>query len=96
MFARSRTLESRKASAPPGSYSAKLFTDPKLLAAKILEEARELVEAKDADETAWECADLFYFAAGACMETPRLRLYARVGHNILNAFYFNSCSLLLS
>ncbi len=64
-MSRSRTLESRKASAPPGSYSAKLFTDPKLLAAKILEEARELVEAKDADETAWECADLFYFAAGA-------------------------------
>jgi phosphoribosyl-ATP pyrophosphohydrolase/phosphoribosyl-AMP cyclohydrolase/histidinol dehydrogenase len=63
----SRTLQGRKASAPAGSYSAKLFNDPKLLAAKILEEARELVESKDADETAWEAADLVFFAAAACV-----------------------------
>ena len=63
----SRTLESRKASAPAGSYSAKLFNDPRLLAAKILEEARELVESKSPDETAWETAALFYFAAAACV-----------------------------
>jgi phosphoribosyl-ATP pyrophosphohydrolase len=61
----SRTLEARKASAPVGSYSAKLFNDPHLLAAKLVEETKELIEARgDPDEVAWETADLIYFAAG--------------------------------
>ena len=34
--------------APPGSYTAKLFADPDLLAAKLREEAAELAEASDA------------------------------------------------
>ena len=34
---------------------------------QILEEARELVESKSSDETAWECADLYFFAAAACV-----------------------------
>ncbi|KAH8597478.1 histidinol dehydrogenase-domain-containing protein [Bisporella sp. PMI_857] len=56
------TLVSRKASAPEGSYTARLFSDEKLLRAKIMEEAEELCEAKTKDEVAFEAADLIYFA----------------------------------
>jgi phosphoribosyl-ATP pyrophosphohydrolase/phosphoribosyl-AMP cyclohydrolase/histidinol dehydrogenase len=34
-----KTLVSRKTSAPEGSYTARLFSDEKLLRAKIMEEA---------------------------------------------------------
>ena len=37
-----KTLQSRRTSAPPGSYTQKLFQDPALLRAKLLEEAGEL------------------------------------------------------
>lgn len=57
-----QTLISRKQSAPAGSYTARLFSDEKLLRAKIMEEAEELCEAKTAEEVAFEAADLFYFA----------------------------------
>ncbi|KAF4632330.1 hypothetical protein G7Y89_g5791 [Cudoniella acicularis] len=57
-----KTLVSRKASAPEGSYTARLFSDEKLLRAKIMEEAEELCEAKTKDEVAFEAADLIYFA----------------------------------
>jgi phosphoribosyl-AMP cyclohydrolase len=40
-----RTLASRKAAAPEGSYTAKLLADPALLGAKLREEAGELAEA---------------------------------------------------
>ncbi|KAL5615026.1 hypothetical protein BROUX41_005091 [Berkeleyomyces rouxiae] len=56
------TLKARKESAPAGSYTARLFSDEKLLRAKIMEEAEELCDAKDAEEISWEAADLFYFA----------------------------------
>lgn len=56
-----RTLSARKASAPVGSYSARLFSDPELLASKILEEARELCEAKERAHTVAEAADVIYF-----------------------------------
>ena len=46
-----RTLAARKASAPAGSYSARLFSDAGLLASKIVEEARELCEADTRDDT---------------------------------------------
>lgn len=62
-----RTLHARKASAPEGSYTARLFNDPKLLEAKIMEEASELCEAKSREETAAEAADLFYFALTQCV-----------------------------
>ena len=39
-----RTLRSRKESAPEGSYTARLFSDEKLLRAKIMEEAEELCD----------------------------------------------------
>ncbi|KAK8162223.1 histidine biosynthesis trifunctional protein [Phyllosticta citrichinensis] len=62
-----QTLQSRKASAPEGSYTARIFNDPQLLKAKIMEEAQELVEAKTQQEVAFEAADLFYFALAKCV-----------------------------
>ncbi|KAF1736641.1 Histidine biosynthesis trifunctional protein [Beauveria bassiana] len=55
-------LVSRKESAPEGSYTARLFSDEKLLRAKIMEEAEELCDAKTQEEVAFEAADLIYFA----------------------------------
>ncbi|KAI1816860.1 histidine biosynthesis trifunctional-protein [Poronia punctata] len=57
-----QTLVSRKKSAPEGSYTKRLFSDEKLLRAKIMEEAEELCDAKTPDEIAFEAADLIYFA----------------------------------
>ena len=39
-----------------------MLNEPKLLAAKLREEAQELVDARTAPEAVWETADLFYFA----------------------------------
>ncbi|KAB5549836.1 histidinol dehydrogenase-domain-containing protein [Coniochaeta sp. 2T2.1] len=57
-----QTLLSRKQSAPAGSYTARLFSDEKLLRAKIMEEAEELCDAKEPADVAFEAADLIYFA----------------------------------
>lgn len=57
-----QTLISRKQSAPEGSYTKRLFSDEKLLRAKIMEEAEELCDAKTPEEIAFEAADLIYFA----------------------------------
>ncbi|KOS18503.1 Histidine biosynthesis trifunctional protein [Escovopsis weberi] len=57
-----QTLKARKESAPAGSYTARLFSDEKLLRAKIMEEAEELCDAKTPEEIAFEAADLIYFA----------------------------------
>ncbi|KAH3663564.1 hypothetical protein OGAPHI_004965 [Ogataea philodendri] len=62
------TLWDRKANAPEGSYTKRLFQDEKLLNAKIQEEADELVEATSKDEIAWEAADLLYFALTKCVK----------------------------
>ncbi|KAF2155274.1 histidine biosynthesis trifunctional-protein [Myriangium duriaei CBS 260.36] len=62
-----KTLESRKRSAPEGSYTARLFNDPKLLQAKILEEANELCEAQTKTDIAAEAADVLYFALSKCI-----------------------------
>ncbi|KAJ2920069.1 hypothetical protein MD484_g327, partial [Candolleomyces efflorescens] len=61
-----RTLASRLASAPEGSYTQRLFNDPKLLQSKIMEEADELCHAETKEEVAFEAADLFYFALTKC------------------------------
>ena len=53
---------SRKADAPPGSYTKRLFDDGELLKNKLLEEAQELAEATEPDHVAAEAADLIYFA----------------------------------
>jgi phosphoribosyl-ATP pyrophosphohydrolase/phosphoribosyl-AMP cyclohydrolase len=44
----------------PGSYTATL--DDELVREKVLEEAKELCEAKTREEIVWEAADLLYFA----------------------------------
>lgn len=72
----SDTLASRKATAPAGSYTKRLFEDEKLLVAKMKEELDELIEAgRDSatadngkNEVAWEAADLFYFAMVWCQK----------------------------
>nr|ABM67562.1 histidine biosynthesis trifunctional protein [Parastagonospora nodorum] len=62
-----KTLQSRKESAPQGSYTARLFNDAQLLRAKILEEATELCDATTKEHIAFEAADLFYFALTKCV-----------------------------
>ena len=64
-----RTLSARRADAPPGSYTARLFSDPTLLRNKLLEEAQELVEAVEPDHVAAEAADVIYFTLVACART---------------------------
>lgn len=58
-----RTLAARRQEMPPDSYSATLFADPDLAAAKVLEEAAEVVEAaqSESDErVAEEAADVVF------------------------------------
>ncbi|HWO16574.1 MAG TPA: bifunctional phosphoribosyl-AMP cyclohydrolase/phosphoribosyl-ATP diphosphatase HisIE [Solirubrobacterales bacterium] len=58
-----RTLRSRAAERPEGSYTVKLLDDPKLIGEKIEEEAEEVVRAarEESDErVAEEAADLLY------------------------------------
>ncbi|PYH99424.1 histidinol dehydrogenase [Aspergillus ellipticus CBS 707.79] len=62
-----KTLQERKADAPAGSYTARLFNDPKLSQAKIMEEADELCRANTKEEIAFEAADLLYFALARCV-----------------------------
>ncbi|KAI9820121.1 MAG: trifunctional histidinol dehydrogenase [Thelocarpon impressellum] len=63
-----KTLQSRKESAPEGSYTARLFSSPPLLRAKIMEEAEELCNAETKEQVAFETADLVYFALTKCVE----------------------------
>lgn len=58
-----RLAEVTSGSAPKGSYTARLFTEPGLLSAKIAEEAGELCEAEGPVRSAEEAADLIYFAS---------------------------------
>lgn len=62
-----KTLQERKADAPAGSYTARLFNDPKLAQAKIMEEADELCRANTKEDIAFEAADLLYFALTRCV-----------------------------
>ncbi|BDU71719.1 phosphoribosyl-ATP diphosphatase [Mesoterricola silvestris] len=55
------TLGSRLEEAAPGSYTARLYREEGLLAAKLQEEAAEMAEAATPDELVWEGADLLYF-----------------------------------
>ena len=59
-----QTLQQRKTNAPEGSYTARLFNEPELLAAKIREESEELIQALTNDKVAeitHEAADVLYF-----------------------------------
>ena len=51
----------RLKNAPADSYTKRLLEDPTLLAAKLREEAEELIAAKTPEEVTWESADLLYF-----------------------------------
>ncbi|KAK4541883.1 imidazoleglycerol-phosphate dehydratase [Oleoguttula mirabilis] len=78
-----KTLQSRKRSAPEGSYTARLFSDSKMLNAKIMEEAAELCEATSKEDIAAEAADVLYFAltkataAGVSLEDIERNLDAK-------------------
>lgn len=55
------TLKKRMAEAPAGSYTKRLFSEPTLLRAKIMEEAGEVCDAETKEDLAGEVADLLYF-----------------------------------
>jgi phosphoribosyl-ATP pyrophosphohydrolase len=61
LSALARRLAERKASAPAGSYTARLLADPALLEAKLREEAAELAQAESRGDVIHEAADLLYF-----------------------------------
>lgn len=56
------TLAQRAASAPAGSYTARLLREPGLLEAKLVEEAKELGSARGTAAVAGEVADVMFFA----------------------------------
>jgi phosphoribosyl-ATP pyrophosphohydrolase len=60
-----RTMAERRERAPAGSYTRRLFDDPGLLRAKLLEEAGELGAAQTREEVIGETADVLYFALAA-------------------------------
>lgn len=61
-FGRLQTTVSRRAGeAPAGSYTRRLLDDPRLLGAKLAEEAGELAAAEARDDVIHEAADLIYF-----------------------------------
>lgn len=63
-----RTIASRLADAPDGSYTRRLLDDPALLRSKLLEEAGELIDADTPKDAVWEAADVIYFAFVAAMQ----------------------------
>ena len=88
-----RTLWERRRHPLPGSYTNRLLADEGLLNSKVLEEARELVEAGSAREVASEAADLLYFTSvllcksgvtwaqvERCLDLRSLRLRRRAGN----------------
>ena len=78
-------LRERLSDADEGSYTRRLFADPSLLRAKIMEEAGELVEADAEREVIWETADVIFFAManlvarGIPLDRVERELYGRHG-----------------
>lgn len=56
-----RAVAARLVEAPAGSYTRRLFSEPPLLAAKLVEEAGELARAMTREDVTWEAADVLYF-----------------------------------
>jgi phosphoribosyl-AMP cyclohydrolase / phosphoribosyl-ATP pyrophosphohydrolase len=57
-----RVVAARKAAAPAGSYTARVFAETGLVDAKLREELEEVIEAQGRqDDLVRECADLLYF-----------------------------------
>lgn len=61
LYALARRLADPATRAAKGSYTARLFGDPDLLASKLREEARELGEASDRPDIVHEAADVIFF-----------------------------------
>lgn len=57
-----KTFQDRIKNPQPTSYTNKLLNNETMLKAKILEEAKEVTDAKTKEEVIHETADLFYFA----------------------------------
>jgi phosphoribosyl-ATP pyrophosphohydrolase len=87
------TLRERSGVSAADSYTTRLLRSPDLLASKLLEEARELAEAKEHPDVVHETADVFFFAmtamtrggvslAEVCAELDRraLRVTRRAGN----------------
>lgn len=78
-----RVVGQRMHEAPEGSYTERLVREAGLLEAKLREEARELGEARRAEDVVWESADLLYFTlvalkrAGGSLEDVEQELYRR-------------------
>lgn len=62
-----RVLAGRLVDAPAGSYTARLFSEPAVLEAKLLEEARELAAAGTRADVIHEAADVIFFALTAAV-----------------------------
>jgi phosphoribosyl-ATP pyrophosphohydrolase len=62
LHALTRVLAARLREAPEGSYTRRLLDDPRLLRAKLVEEAMELADATGPAHVAEETADVLYFA----------------------------------
>jgi phosphoribosyl-AMP cyclohydrolase / phosphoribosyl-ATP pyrophosphohydrolase len=60
-----RAIRGRMTAPVEGSGTSRLLADPRLLAAKLVEEARELADAGDTDAAVHEAADLLYFGLAA-------------------------------
>lgn len=56
-----RRLFERRAEAPSGSYTSRLFDDRELLASKLTEEAQELIDAHEREDIVHEAADVIFF-----------------------------------
>ena len=93
LHALERTLRERQRHPQLGSYTNRLLSDAGLLNNKLLEEARELIEANGRHEVAGEAADLLYFTSvllcktgvslgevERCLDLRSLRLRRRTGN----------------
>jgi phosphoribosyl-ATP pyrophosphohydrolase len=54
-------ISDRIKTAPKNSYTNKLVKDELLLKRKLVEEAAEVITAKDKKNLIWECSDIIYF-----------------------------------
>ena len=54
-------IKSKIESKDENSYTRKLVADKEVLKRKLIEEAAEVITAKNKEELIWECADLMYF-----------------------------------
>jgi phosphoribosyl-AMP cyclohydrolase / phosphoribosyl-ATP pyrophosphohydrolase len=93
LAALSRRLLARVQDAPRGSYTHRLLNDAELLRSKLIEEAKELADAVDAEDVIHETADVIYFALvaaargeirlseiGKCLDDRALKITRRPGN----------------